>query len=338
MATTIKPAGWTHSPLVKPGAPGSGIWCVFSPIIEIADRVQNDGSASDAAMKAKEETALWPYRWLQEPSFNSRGSISGTVTLSDGRPAAGAAVFLGENRSNKTTLDQGAQYNYRSYADGTGSFSIPNVRQGIYALQLWPNGGKIGDVTTVFLKNDVKVTQKSETSLGNLTWRTQGRKLVWQVGSVDRKASEFRYAGPPHEHARVDKCAPNLVYTVGQSKTGDWCFAQGNVGVWSIRFNVAPPSTPAPAAILSVSLAGFSSVLSSTITVNGSPIGSLSNRNLKPDSSLPRSGTVAGEWKYVEFPVPVGRLKQGWNTVDFKIAKNTQWRGYMFDSILMEWT
>ena len=103
-------------------------------------------------MKASQETALWPYEWLQEPAdFHFRGSVSGTVTLSDGRPAAGAAVFLGENRSNKTTLDQGALYNYRTYADGTGSFRMPNVRRGTYAMQLWPNGGSIGDVTTVFL-------------------------------------------------------------------------------------------------------------------------------------------------------------------------------------------
>jgi rhamnogalacturonan endolyase len=276
---------------------------------------------------------------MQTPAdFHSRGGISGTVTLSDGRPAAGAAVFLGENRSNKTTLDQGALYNYRAYADETGFFKLMNVRQGAYALHLWPNGGKIGDVTTVFLKNDVKVTAKSETRLGNLKWPTQGRKLVWQIGTIDRKASEFKFAGSPHEHARVDKCARNLVYTIGQSKTRDWCFAQGDVGIWSIRFNLTSiPSSPAPAAILSVSLAGFSSVQSSTITVNGSPIGSLSTRNLKADSSLPRSGTVAGEWKYVEFPVEAGRLQKGWNTVDFKIAKNTQWRGYMFDSVLMEW-
>jgi rhamnogalacturonan endolyase len=260
------------------------------------------------------------------------------VRLSDGRPAAGAAVFLGENRSNKTTLDQGALYNYRAYADGNGSFQISNVRQGIYALHLWANGGKVGDVTTVFLKNDVKVNAKSETRLGNLKWPTQGRRLIWQIGTVDRKASEFKFAGSPHEHARVDKCPRSLVYTIGQSKTRDWCFAQGDVGVWTIRFNLASiPSNPAPPAVLSVSLAAFSSVLSSTITANSSPIGSLSNRSLKPDSSLPRSGTVAGEWKYVEFPVQAGRLKQGWNTVDFKIAKNTQWRGYMFDSVLMEW-
>jgi rhamnogalacturonan endolyase len=145
-----------------------------SPIISAANRMQNDGSASDVTEKAKQETALWPYAWQQEPAdFHSRGSISGTVTLSDGRPAAGAAVFLGENRSNKTTLDQGAMYNYRTYADGTGSFKMLNVRQGIYTLYLWPNGGKIGDVTTVFLKNDVKVTTKSETRLGNLKWPTR---------------------------------------------------------------------------------------------------------------------------------------------------------------------
>jgi rhamnogalacturonan endolyase len=290
--------------------------------------------------RAKQETAAWPYTWAEDvPAYHDRGSISGTITLSDGRPASGAAIFLGENRSNKTTLDQGSLYNYRTYADDKGNFMMPNVREGLYALHAWPNGGPIGDITTVFVQNDVKISTKSGNHLGTMKWATQGRKLVWQVGTIDRKASEFKYSGPPHEHARATtKCSADTTFTIGKNTEKDWCFAQGDPGTWTIQFDMSSlPTSPSPAAVLSLSLAGFSSVLSSSILMNNSPIGSLSQRELKPDSSLPRSGTVAGEWKYVEFNVQAGRLRQGLNTLDFKISNNTQWRGYMFDSILLEW-
>ena len=172
-----------------------------------------------------------------------------------------------------------------------------------------------------------------------MNWTTQGRKQIWQIGTLDRKASEFKFAGPPHEHARAAmRCAANATYTIGKHTAGDWCFAQGDVGVWTIRFSLSSlPDTLAPAGVLSVSLAGFSSVVSSTILVNNSPVGSLSTPRLRPDSSLPRSGTVAGEWKYIEFPIQSGILRKGDNVLDFKISKNDQWRGYMFDTVLMEW-
>jgi rhamnogalacturonan endolyase len=216
---------------------------------------------------------------------------------------------------------------------------MPNVREGLYALYAWPNGGTIGDVTTVFIQNDVKISTNSENQLGSMKWTTQGRKLIWQIGTIDRKASEFKFSGAPHEHARATtKCPTSTVFTVGKNTEKDWCFAQGDPGIWTIRFDLPTlPGNPSPAAILSVSLAGFSSVVSSSILVNNVSIGSLSSSRLKADSSLPRSGTVAGEWKYVEFQVKAGALKQGMNTLDFKITNNTQWRGYMFDSVVLEW-
>jgi rhamnogalacturonan endolyase len=216
---------------------------------------------------------------------------------------------------------------------------MPNVREGEYALSAWPNNPKIGDVTTVFLRNDIKISKNQETQLGKMEWTTQGRKLIWQIGFVDRRAAEFKFSGPPHEHARaLTKCPANATYTIGTNSAQDWCFAQGDIGTWTVNFNISSlPTTPSPAAVLSVSLAGFSSVQASTISLNDSPIGSLSNRGLKADSSLPRSGTVAGEWKYVELPVPSGLLRHGSNSVDFKISKVDQWRGYMFDSVLLEW-
>jgi rhamnogalacturonan endolyase len=190
----------------------------------------------------------------------------------------------------------------------------------------------------VFLQNDVEIKLNLETQLRELKWPTQGRKPIWQIGTVDRRGSEFKLSGAPHKHAKATECPANATFTIGESKTGDWCFAQGEVGTWTVRFQIPQLSKPTgSSAVLSVSLAGFSSVTSSEITVNNSTIGSFSKLKWKPDSSLPRSGTVAGEWKYAEFPIRSGILKEGWNTIDFTIRENTLWRGYIFDSILLEW-
>jgi rhamnogalacturonan endolyase len=326
----------------------------------------NNGSSADAMSRAKAESAAWPYPWFNDNhAFKSRGSLTGRIALSDGRPASGAAIFLGDNRSNVTTLDQGVGYYYRTYADAHGVFSIAHVRDGQYTLTAWPNGGSIGDVTTVFARPDIRVTAAAASNLGNLTWHVPAHKLMWQIGTVDRKATGFGHSGAPHEHARATKCPANLTYTVGQSKTSDWCFVQSTAGTWTVRFNLdsepaAPPSVATAAAAtaaaavatLSIALAGFSSGLSSNITLNGAKIGDLTRGTIGPgDPALYRSGTLAGEWHLVEFPVNAGVLKQGWNELDLriqpggargnwssadtKIFSTTPWKGLLFDSLLL---
>lgn len=56
----------------------------------------NDGSVDDAVKRNKAEEKAWPYEWFADPLYQSRGSISGKLILDTGKPAAGAAVFLGE--------------------------------------------------------------------------------------------------------------------------------------------------------------------------------------------------------------------------------------------------
>lgn len=260
--------------------------------------------------------------------------------LSDGRPAAGAAIFLGDNHANLTSLDQGKWYYYRTYADRDGKFELDNVRAGTWGLQAWPNGGKIGDVTTVFQLNDVSITPKKTTRLEKLQWKTQGRKLLWQIGQIDRRATGFGYSGPPHEHARVAKCQPDLTYTIGESSTATWCFGQSALGTYTVSFQVPHQSArniSAATAVLSVSLAGHSRGTSGVILLNDVAVGNLTTANIPTDPSVYRSGTLAGEWHYFEFPIAAGLLAEGSNTVKFQVTKSTLWRGWIFDSVLLEW-
>jgi rhamnogalacturonan endolyase len=64
---------------------------------------QNDGSKEDAAARAEEEFAAWPYAWFDDEAYHTRGSVSGQLRLSDGRPVTNAAVFLGDNDPNKVS-------------------------------------------------------------------------------------------------------------------------------------------------------------------------------------------------------------------------------------------
>jgi rhamnogalacturonan endolyase len=302
---------------------------------------QNDGSSGDASRRAEDEAALYPYSWFDNTAYQSRGTVSGTIKLSDGRPASGAAIFLGDNHPNETALDMGRYYYYTTYADSTGSFTIPHVRTATYSLQAWPNGGSIRDVTTTLLINDISVQPTQPTSLGPLLWKTQSRgPQIFQVGDFDRKSLGFAYGGAPRQHALVAKCPANLTHIAGHGNTQEWCFAQSALGTWTIKFHIhsLPPDT---SAILSVSLAGYSSGVSSTILLNNSTvIGNLTSGYIPSDPCLYRSGTEAGEWHLFEFPIAngtVGGLVEGWNMVDFRVTRTSLWHGFMWDSIILEY-
>jgi rhamnogalacturonan endolyase len=313
----------------------------------------NNGSIADAKLRARRETVDWPYAWMVDSNgYNSRGSISGKLLLSDGLPATGAAVFLGDRHSKQSTLDQGANYYYRTNADSNGRFRIGNARVGTYNLQAWPNGGSIGDVVTVLSRNDIDVRANEEVELGNVVWKTTGRKKLFQVGEMDRKATGFNHAGPPREHNRGSKCPPNISYIVGESRTSDWCFVQGKPGSWAIHFDVG--NNAAAPASLSISLAAYSGGIKANVHVNGVKVGDMLQRRLgKPDPAVYRSGTLSGEWRLAQFDVPAGTLKNGANTVDISVHANESQlfvediangkmdsaatiRGFMYDSIILE--
>lgn len=283
--------------------------------------------------------ADWPYSWFQNEAYQSRGSLRGRIVLSDGRPASKAAVFLGDNNPTKSTLDQGTDHYYTGYTDHDGFFEFTNVRTGVYGLQAWSNGGRLADVTTVLLENDVVVKKGKNGDLGKLTWETQGREQIFQVGEFDRKTLGFKYAGSPREHALVTKCPADLTYTVGESETSDWCFGQSEEGTWSIRFFLGYNAPADADSVLSVSLAGYSVGVSSDITINDNPnpIGNLTSDYIPSDQCLYRSATVAGEWHYYEFPVAGDLLQKGWNWVNFTVTEGSLWHGFMWDSILLEY-
>ncbi|KAF3000022.1 hypothetical protein E8E14_005065 [Neopestalotiopsis sp. 37M] len=309
----------------------------------------NDGSKDDAAARAEKEFSAWPYAWFDNEDYQTRGAVRGRLVLSDGRPASNAAVFLGDNTPNKTALDMGSEYYYTGYADARGHFEFRDVRAGTYGLQAWSNGSSIADVTTSLLHNDVVVVKNRATDLGELKWQISQKQALFQVGDFDRYSYGFAHGGDPHQHALSDKCPADLIYTVGESETIDWCYAQTKLGNWTIAFDLEDsgyPTTNRSTATLIVSLAGYSSGSSASVLANGVQVGNLTSgagsatnatQGLVSDPCLYRSGTAAGEWRYFEFPFDAGLLTAGVNEVTFQITRNTTWHGFMWDSIKLEW-
>jgi len=299
----------------------------------------NDGSKPDAEERAAQEFADWPYAWFEDEAYHTRGSVKGVLVLSDGRPATNASVFLGDNDPTKTALDMGSDYYYTAYADEDGNFEFLNVRAATYGFQAWSNGSTIADVTTTFSKNGVIVTNGTCTDLGTLNWVISEKTKLFQVGDFDRTEYGFLFGGAPYSHGNSENCSASLTYTVGTSPTTDWCYAQSKIGNWSIIFDVDEIDTNVTQATLIVSLAGYSSAVTSNILANGVIIGNLTSGTpeLLSDPCVYRSGTTAGEWRYLEFPVDLSLLKIGSNEVTFQVTRNTTWHGFMWDSIILEW-
>ncbi|KAH8647830.1 polysaccharide lyase family 4 protein [Xylariales sp. PMI_506] len=302
----------------------------------------NDGQREDAELRAKKEFESWPYSWLNDQAYQSRGSVSGKLVLSDGRPATNAAVFLGDNNPNETALDMGSKYYYTTYADAKGNFEFTDVRTAVYGLQAWSNGSKIADVTTSVLQNGVVVEKGKNTDLKTITWAVSNKTKLFQVGDFDRTSYGFQLGGAPHANGLVANCPANLTFTVGTSSTEDWCFGQSKIGNWSIVFNVDDEQAAPPAgenATLIISLASFSIGVSSNVYANDVLIGNLTTGTPKllNDPSLYRSGTTAGEWRYIEFPFAASALTAGSNEIVFEVIQNTTWHGFMWDSIVLEW-
>ncbi|KAK7186884.1 rhamnogalacturonate lyase [Paraphaeosphaeria sporulosa] len=298
----------------------------------------NDGSVADAHKRAEKERKNWPYPFLQDEAYHSRGNIKGKLVLSDGRPAAGAAIFLGDTDTSTRPLVQGANYYYTTYADASGKFSLDHLRTGKYGLYAWSNGGALGDVYTNFTTSSVSITKGKTTNLRTLTWEVQqNRTNVFQIGDFDKKALGFRNGGAPRQHGLTEKGPANLTFVVGTSKTSDWYYASSKLGTWDVVFNTTRPN-PSATALLSLSLAGYSQSTGLTIYLNGNTtIGTINKDTQTNDPALYRSGTTSGEWRLLQFELPGSNLHNGRNVLSFTVDRYTQWRGILWDSIILEW-
>lgn len=301
---------------------------------------QNDGSVEDVERQRQEELQNWPYAWLNDTSYHQRGELSGILTLSDGRAASGAAVYLGDTDLTIRPLIQGSNYYYTTYADENGQFSFSQVRAGEYGLYAWSNGGDIGDVYSNFTTSSVVVYENEATDLGTLDWEISGAQRIFQIGDFDKKTLGFKNGGPPYQHGVADLSPANLTYVIDTSAASDWYYAQSLIGTWTIQFALEAEvvaNHTSRGALLSVSFAGYSQSAALNISTNGYLLGSLDKDNLASDPALYRSGKTSGEWRFFQYEIGAGLFVEGTNTIDFTVTRYTQWRGFMWDSVILEW-
>jgi len=183
------------------------------------------------------------------------------------------------------------------------------------------------------------VEPRKVTSLGNLLWNVNSnRKRIFQVGALDHKTLGFHNGGAPYEHGLVADSPANLTYTIGTSNESDWYFGQSALGSWAIVFNIPEEDAALnKTAILSLSLAGYSKSSDLNVSINGQLLTSLITADLASDPGLYRSATTAGEWRFFEFTIGNSLLTGGSNELVFEITRYTQWRGFMWDSVVLDW-
>src|SRR5450432_385577 len=292
----------------------------------------NNGSISDAQSQAGIEDAAWPYSWLSNAHYPlSRTTVTGTLHLADGRPAAGATVALAKPGGD--LYAQGADYIFSTQADSSGNFSIPNVRAGTYSLYAYASGGSIGDVTDQYERDNVAVSGSS-VNVGTLIWSpTKYTNFLWQIGTADRKADEFKLGNLPRQYSLFTQVPANLTYTIGQSTpANNWYYAQTQVGTWTVNFNLS--KTYSGNGHLTVALAGSSRTASISVGVNGKNAGSFPSYT--NDAGIYRSANQSGYYHRFTINFAASLLKAGANTLTFRATNISSGGGVMYDTVKLE--
>jgi len=229
-------------------------------------------AARDASRRAEAERAAWPYAWLagqpEYPPAAGRGGVSGHLVLRDAaKPAltsAGAWVGLAQPEAGGNWQFESKHYQYWTRATADGNFSIPHVRPGTYTLYAFGDGA-VGE----FARSGIAVAAAAVTRLGEVTWtipRESGR-LVWEIGTPDRSAAEFRHGDDYFQGFLWTRFAdewPNpLEFTIGRSDPArDWNYAQSgyparpnHLEPWRWRIHFQLEHAPAAAATLTLAIA-----------------------------------------------------------------------------------
>ncbi|KAK9452854.1 polysaccharide lyase family 4, domain III-domain-containing protein [Dipodascopsis uninucleata] len=310
----------------------------------------NDGSSDDAKARLSYEREKWPYSWLSDTDYQSRGLVEGQIKLSSGEPASFVNVFLGDEGYSMT---QGVSYYYKTSTDAEGNFKIENIRaRENYVLQAFPSyesaDYKVGDIIDPFVKLNVTVKKSKSTKLGKLIWEVPNTKTVWQIGAYDRTTLGFAYGALSYQHALIDECPADLTYTVGFSQPGNWCFGKSYIGSWHVIFFLDSSDIPADStARLYISVAAYTGPTNSSVGAGSTTLSvaandyelgeDIYNSTLVNDMSTYRSSAYGGKWTLTALDIPAGVLVSGRNYIDFTTSEFNQWRGILWDSVKLVW-
>ena len=331
-------------------AAGTDLSKVYGPFFYYNNKVAagtanaNDVMFADAIAQAKAEQAAWPYTWFVNPTGgdgnyaqeSGRGTVTGTLTISDpGAPNASAAdMWIGVAPDDG--IDPAAQYFTYQYWVKTasdGSFKIPHVVPGTYALWAFGRGaagtfttatGKIpnSSILTPFTTPtaSITVTAGQTQSLGTVTITPpRTGATVWEIGVPDRDSHEFLNGAINYTNwaTSYETYATNfgngVTYTVGTDDYSKvWNYSDMDSSPWTVNFTMA--SAPTGQGRLYVALAANEGG-SISVTLNGTSIGSLAPKNTS--DAVTRLGSHGYYWDgQVTFAATA--LKAGANTLTLK--------------------
>lgn len=200
---------------------------VYGPVLWYINEGENKESLwEDANKRAELEISSWPYKWISEPLYeaNTRGTLKGKISITDGTsPKGGWAIVAAKD---KNWQFEGNAYIYSAQIDEKGEFIVKNIHSGIRTLYIQVNG-----IIEEYRLDDIEIKPNQVTDVGLLTWtpKTNGETL-WQIGTPDRTANEFRNTIEPMNWGywiAYAKEFPNGVdFKIGESdeKTDwNWC-------------------------------------------------------------------------------------------------------------------
>jgi rhamnogalacturonan endolyase len=237
-------------------------------------------------------------------------------------------------------------YEFWVRANDDGTFTLPNVRAGIYSLHAIADG-VLGDLTVT----NIVVAPGKNLPLGNLDWRpVRFGKQLWDIGIPNRTGAEF-FKGDDYFHwgwyLQYPKLFPyDVKYVIGQSDyRRDWFFEQvpynensnnvtgrgnGSMTTWTIRFNL--PAAPHGRATLRLPICGVGA-RSLTVYLNDRVIGSITN--LTYNAAINRDG-IGGYWTEHDLAFDAARMKAGTNLLELSLPAGGLTSGIIYDYLRLE--
>ncbi len=287
-----------------------------------------DEMIADAKAMAARQKAEWPFQWFENELYPlDRATVKGKIMIPNGHSEDKIQVVLCEPGSSPYT--QGKKYIYWGLTDQWGSFEIPDVRRGDYAIYAYATQGSNTDVLQV---SDIKVND-AVVDLGQIDWSpARYEHLLALVGDNNRRSDGFRLSDAPRAYGHWTDVPANLTFTCGESKEAeDWYFAQCQNGAWDIVFN--NDKTLTGDLHFTASVAGSTNKPTVEVQLNGTTVKRFSFSN---DAGIYRSARQGGRHSVIEATVPAENLVLGQNKLTLKMSGIGRNGGVMWDCIKLE--
>jgi autotransporter-associated beta strand protein len=279
-----------------------------------------------------------------------RGTVIGDIRTSDGTSMAGATVILSTFDPVAYSADpigqeyqrRAAGYDYWINPNPDGTFNISGVRPGTYRVTVIKPGyyreGTFDNIT---------VNANGTTNVGNLAWTPDiSGKSVWQIGTFDRTAGEFRDGDNYNNWIDTfdeTKEFPNGVnYTVNPANplndTANWSQnwplnqINGTLDFFAINFTLASAPAANSNITLTVSIADQEFINDLGVLVYNAAGTSYNRVDAGFDHTADnapateRSGDTSSQVLYRQLTIPASWLHAGSNKIVLHIVGgNLQW-------------